>query len=49
MHVLSIKSTATAFALLLGEDPPRSLIEDGALEAIDELELIDMTRDTVGG
>ena len=43
LHVLSIKSTAIAFASLLGEDPPRSLIEDGALEAMDELELIDIT------
>jgi two-component system, OmpR family, sensor histidine kinase KdpD len=43
VHVLSIKSTATAFASMLGEGPPRPLIEDGALEAIDELELVDIT------
>src|SRR6202521_5015982 len=41
LHVLSIKSTATAFASLLGQDPPRAVIEDEAIEAIDELELID--------
>ena len=43
VHVLSIKSTATAFASMLGEAPVRPLIEDGALEAIDELELVDIT------
>jgi two-component system, OmpR family, sensor histidine kinase KdpD len=43
VHVLSIKSTATAFASMLGEARPGSLIEDAALEAIDELELIDIT------
>ena len=42
LHVLSIKSTATAFASMLGE-APGPLIEDGALEAIDELELVDIT------
>lgn len=43
LHVLSIKSTATAFASMLGEQPPRPTIEDANLEAIDELELIDIT------
>ena len=43
VHVLSIKSTASAFASLLGEEAARPLIEDGALEAIDELELVDIT------
>jgi len=43
VHVLSIKSTATAFASMLGEEPPRPVIEDAALEAIDELELVDIT------
>jgi two-component system sensor histidine kinase KdpD len=43
LHVLSIKSTAMAFAAMLGGAPPGYLIEDRALEAIDELELIDMT------
>jgi two-component system, OmpR family, sensor histidine kinase KdpD len=42
-HVLSIKSTATAFASMLGDEPPRPLIEDVGLEAIDELELVDIT------
>ena len=42
VHVLSIRSTATAFASMLGDAPPASLIEDSALEAIDELELIDI-------
>lgn len=43
LHVLSIKSTASAFASMLGKAPLRPLIEDGALEAIDELELVDIT------
>ncbi|HZK73127.1 MAG TPA: hypothetical protein VFD88_03905 [Clostridia bacterium] len=43
VHVLSIKSTATAFASMLGEESPRPVIDDGALEAIDELELVDVT------
>ena len=43
LHALSVKSTATAFAAMLGGDPPGALIEDGALEAIDELELVDVT------
>jgi two-component system, OmpR family, sensor histidine kinase KdpD len=43
VHVLSIKSTANAFASMLGDEPPRLAIEDGALEAIDELELVDIT------
>jgi len=43
LHVLSIKSTATAFASMLGEAPPGALIDDAALEAIDELELVDIT------
>jgi two-component system sensor histidine kinase KdpD len=42
IHALSIKSTATAFASMLGETRPM-LIDDEALEAIDELELVDMT------
>jgi two-component system, OmpR family, sensor histidine kinase KdpD len=43
VHVLSLKSTATAFASMLGEEPTLPLMEDGALEAIDELELVDIT------
>ena len=43
VHVLSIKSTATAFASMLDDKQPRPVIEDGALEAIDELELVDIT------
>jgi two-component system, OmpR family, sensor histidine kinase KdpD len=43
MHVLSIKSAATAFASVLGKEASRLVIEDGALEAIDELELVDIT------
>jgi two-component system, OmpR family, sensor histidine kinase KdpD len=43
VHVLSIESAATAFASVLGKQPSRPLIKDAALEAIDELELIDIT------
>jgi two-component system, OmpR family, sensor histidine kinase KdpD len=43
VHVLSLKSTAIAFASMLGEEPQGPLIQDEALEAIDELELIDIT------
>lgn len=43
VHVLSIESTATAFASMLGDASKRPLIEDAALEAIDELELVDIT------
>jgi two-component system sensor histidine kinase KdpD len=43
LHLLSIKSTASAFASMLGEAPVRPLIDDRALEAIDELELVDIT------
>ena len=43
LHVLSIRSTAEAFGAMLGSAPPGALIDDSALEAIDELELVDMT------
>jgi two-component system sensor histidine kinase KdpD len=43
VHVLSIKSAATAFTSVVGKEPSRPVIEDGALEAIDELELVDLT------
>jgi two-component system sensor histidine kinase KdpD len=43
VHLLSIKSMATAYASMLGSSPPRALIDDSALEAMDELELIDIT------
>jgi two-component system sensor histidine kinase KdpD len=43
LHVLSIKSSATAFASILGQEPSRLLVDDTALEAIDELELVDIT------
>ena len=43
LHVLSVKSTATAFASVLGEVPSGALVDDRALEAIDELELVDVT------
>src|SRR4029077_15326070 len=42
-QLLSIEGAATAFASVLGKEPPHPLIEDRALEAIDELELIDIT------
>jgi two-component system, OmpR family, sensor histidine kinase KdpD len=43
LHVLSLKSTASAYAAMLGSAPASAAIEDSALEAIDELELVDMT------
>jgi two-component system sensor histidine kinase KdpD len=43
LHALSIKSIATAFGPMLGSDPPGAVVDDGALEAIDELELVDIT------
>ena len=43
LHVLSLKSTATAFVSMLGNKPPGAVVDDRALEAIDELELIDIT------
>jgi two-component system, OmpR family, sensor histidine kinase KdpD len=43
LHVMSIKSTAEAFGAMLGGQSPGGLVDDSALEAIDELELVDMT------
>jgi two-component system sensor histidine kinase KdpD len=43
LHVLSIRSVATAFGSMLGGTPPGPPIEDVALETIDELELVDLT------
>jgi two-component system, OmpR family, sensor histidine kinase KdpD len=43
VHLLSIKSVAEAYASALGGTAPGPLIDDGALEAIDELELVDLT------
>jgi two-component system sensor histidine kinase KdpD len=43
LHVLSLKSTASAYGEMLGGAPPGAMIDDSALDAIDELELIDMT------
>jgi two-component system sensor histidine kinase KdpD len=43
LHVLSVKSTAIAFAPMLGNEPPGPMIDDAALGAIDELELVDIT------
>ena len=45
VHLLSIKGMATAYASMLGSSPSGALIDDPALEAIDELELIDITPD----
>jgi two-component system sensor histidine kinase KdpD len=44
VHLLSVKSVANAYKPVLGSAVP-VLIEDAALEAIDELELIDITPD----
>jgi two-component system, OmpR family, sensor histidine kinase KdpD len=43
LHVLSVKSTAGAYSGMLRDAPSEALIDDSALEAIDELELVDMT------
>jgi two-component system sensor histidine kinase KdpD len=43
LHLLSIKSMATAYASVIGSAAPGALIEDAAVDAIDELELIDIT------
>lgn len=43
LHVLSIKSAAGAYGKMLGGTLPGALIDDSALEAIDELELVDIT------
>jgi two-component system, OmpR family, sensor histidine kinase KdpD len=43
LHVLSVRSAATAFAPMLGNEPSRPTVDDAALQAIDELELVDMT------
>ena len=43
VHLLSIESMAKTFGAMLGGGAQGALIEDAALEAIDELELIDVT------
>jgi two-component system sensor histidine kinase KdpD len=43
LHLLSIKSMAAAYAPMLGSAEGGPVIDDTALEAIDELELIDIT------
>jgi two-component system sensor histidine kinase KdpD len=43
LHVLSVKGPATAFASMLGDRALGTVVEEGALEAIDELELVDIT------
>jgi two-component system sensor histidine kinase KdpD len=43
LHLLSIKTTATAYASILGNAVPNAVIDDSALDAMDELELIDIT------
>ena len=43
LRLLSVRSMATAYSSLLGSNPPSRVIDDAALEAIDELELIDIT------
>jgi two-component system, OmpR family, sensor histidine kinase KdpD len=43
VHLLSIESMAKAFGAMVGGAAHGALIEDSALEAMDELELIDVT------
>jgi two-component system sensor histidine kinase KdpD len=42
VHLLSIRSAAERFAATIGGSPPGPIIDDGALDAIDELELVDV-------
>jgi two-component system sensor histidine kinase KdpD len=43
VHLLSIRSMAAVYASTAGGSVPGALIDDSALEAIDELELVDIT------
>ena len=43
VHLLSIRSMASAYAAMLGGTTSGGLIDDSVLESIDELELIDIT------
>jgi two-component system sensor histidine kinase KdpD len=43
VHLLSIRSLAEVYATMLGGRAPGAVIDDSALEAIDELELVDVT------
>ena len=43
LHLLSIKTMATAYASMLGGAAPRTVVDDAALDAMDELELVDIT------
>jgi len=43
VHLLSIRSMAGAYAAMLGGTASGGVIDDGVLESIDELELIDIT------
>lgn len=43
LHLLSVKSMASAYSSMLGSSPPSRVIDDAAIAAIDELELVDIT------
>ncbi len=43
LHLLSIKTMANGYASMLGSAVPNAVIDDSALDAMDELELIDIT------
>ena len=43
LHLLSVKGMATAYSSMLGGNSPTHVIDDDALEAINELELVDIT------
>jgi len=43
VHLLSIRSMASAYAAMLGATASGGVIDDSVLESIDELELIDLT------
>lgn len=43
LHLISVRSMATAYSSMLGGNAPPNVIDDAALEAIDELELVDIT------
>lgn len=45
LHLLSVRSAASAVAGLLGEQPPEPLIGDAFFDLIDEIEYVDITPD----
>jgi len=46
LHLLSVRSAASAVAGMLGEQPPEPLLGDEVFDRIDELEYVDITQKT---